>query len=107
MDVNKLDLLDVLLDPDNKDPITLLDGNGQELEFEQICVLPIDNKLYCLLKPLFKIEELNGDEAIAFEVKANDEGVSYLEVVSDEEIEKQVFEEYNKEFEKARKKAGK
>ena len=58
----QLDLLDVLLDQDNKEPIVLMDENGKQMTFEQVAVIPYevrkDKRLYCVLKPLDKIEEI-------------------------------------------------
>ena len=39
-----VDILDVLLDPDNKEPITLVDQDGRVLAFEQVAVIPHDKR---------------------------------------------------------------
>lgn len=62
------DILDILLDEENKDPIILVDANGNKLIFAQIAIIPLFNKLYCILKPLDKIEHIADDEAIVFYV---------------------------------------
>lgn len=61
-------LLDILLDPDNKEPISLINESGDVLKFKQICVLPYNNSVYCLLAPLFKAYNLSEDEVIVFRV---------------------------------------
>lgn len=43
------DIVDILLDEENKDPIVLTDDKGRKLAFEQIAVIPYDQKLYCVL----------------------------------------------------------
>lgn len=44
------DIIDILLDADNKDPIILVDNNRRKIAFEQVAVIPYDSKLYCVLK---------------------------------------------------------
>ena len=55
-----VDLLDILLDQDNKDPIILMDESGKQLTFEQVAVIPYEvrkeKRLYCVLKPVDHIE---------------------------------------------------
>ena len=41
-DLKPIDILDVLLDQDNKDPIVLVDENGKQLTFEQVAVIPYE-----------------------------------------------------------------
>ena len=52
----KLDILDVLLDENNKEPIVLVDGEGKKLSFEQIAVIPYNDKVYCVLKPIVVLQ---------------------------------------------------
>ncbi len=88
-----VDIYDVLLDEENKDPIVLVDGNGRKTAFEQIAVIPYNEKLYCILKPVDKIENVADDEAIVFFVdEKGDENV--LEVETDEITAMEVFEQY-------------
>ena len=35
-----MDILDILLDEDNRDPITLVDADGRAIDFEQVAVIP-------------------------------------------------------------------
>lgn len=87
------DIIDVLLDEENKEPIILVDGNGRELEFEQIAVIPYKEKLYCVLKPIDKIENVADDEAIVFYVEEGGKQ-PVLKVETDELTAIEVFEEY-------------
>lgn len=90
---SKQTILDVLLDEDNKDPIILLDANGRRLTFEQIAVIPYNDKLYCVLKPVDKLENIADDEAIVFYVdETGKEPV--LMVETDEKVAIEVFDEY-------------
>ncbi|MBP3431691.1 MAG: DUF1292 domain-containing protein [Clostridia bacterium] len=93
-EVQKQDLVDVLLDEDNKEPIVLVDGNGRKLSFEQIAVIPYNDKLYCVLKPIDEIENVQDDEAIVFFVDEQKGQEPVLMVETDEKVAIEVFEEY-------------
>ena len=92
-----LDLLDILLDEENEEPIVLSDENGKEVSFEQIAVIPHnvngEDKLYCILKPIDKIENVADDEAIVFEIIANVEE-SEIKVEENLDIAEEVFQKY-------------
>lgn len=92
-----LDLLEVLLDPDNTDDLILSDGQGQEITFMQIAVIPhaFDGceKVYCILKPLEKMDDVADDDAFVFRVDETDNG-SCLVSESDELKAKEIFDIY-------------
>lgn len=88
------DIIDILLDEDNKDPIVLVDGQGKKLSFEQIAVIPCNNKIYCVLKPIDKIENVQDDEAIVFFVDEQEGKEPVLMVETDEKVAMDVFDEY-------------
>lgn len=90
----KLDILDILLDEDNKEPIVLVDGDGRKLSFEQIAVIPYNEKVYCVLKPIDKIDNVADDEAIVFYVDEQEGKEPVLLVETDEKVAMDVFEEY-------------
>ncbi len=106
-EVRQIDLLDVLFDPDNKDPIVLMDENGKQMTFEQVAVIPHEVKkekrLYCVLKPSDKIEGIEDDEAIVFLVDTDSEGNSVIKVEEDEEVAIAVFDKYYDLLEDAQK----
>lgn len=94
-----MDILDILLDEDNHDPITLVDEDGRKIDFEQIAVVPLTDSrgcknLYCVLKPIDCIDGIAYDEAIVFRVDCNEEGQSIVCVERDEETAITVFEHY-------------
>lgn len=103
----QIDLLDVLLDQDNKEPIVLMDENGKQMTFEQVAVIPYEvrkeNRLYCVLKPLDKIEGIADDEAIVFLVDTDDAGNSIIRIEEDEEVAIAVFDKYYDLLEEAQK----
>ena len=90
----QLDIVDVLLDESNKDPIILIDGNGKKITFEQIAVIPFNEKLYCVLKPVDKIDGVADDEAIVFYVQEEAGKAPVLMVETDEKVAMDVFDEY-------------
>ena len=96
--IKPVDLLDVLLDAENKDPIVLLDEKGRQLTFEQVAVIPYgsddDKKLYCVLKPIDKIEGIADDEAVVFLVDEDANGNTVLRVEENEERAIAVFDRY-------------
>jgi len=90
----KQTIVDVLLDEDNKEPIVLIDGSGKKLSFEQIAVIPFNDKLYCVLKPIDKLDNVADDEAIVFYVQEEEGKEPVLMVETDEKVAIDVFEEY-------------
>lgn len=106
-ELKPVDILDVLLDQDNKDPIVLVDEAGKQLTFEQVAVIPYEvrkeKRLYCVLKPLDKIEGIGDDEAIVFVVDQDKDGNSVIKVEEDEEVAIAVFDKYYDPLEEAQK----
>lgn len=103
----KVDLLDVLLDKDNKDPIVLMDEKGKQISFEQVAIIPYEVKkdervLYVVLKPIDKIEGIADDEAVVFLVDQDKAGNTVLRVEEDEEVAIAVFDKYYDLLEEAR-----
>lgn len=92
--------IDPILDPHNKDNVFLIDDNLGLIEFEQIALIPMDDELYAILKPVGDFEGLN-DEAPAFLIWANDDDEAILDEVHDEEIKGKIFAIYNKLFDEA------
>lgn len=92
-----IDILDVLLDSSNTEPIVLTDGNGKMIEFEQIAVIPHmvngEKKIYCLLKPITSIDGIADDEVVIFYVDVFDGG-STLKVETDEATALEVYDKY-------------
>lgn len=106
-ELKSVDILDVLLDQDNKDPIVLVDETGKQLTFEQVAVIPYEvrkeKRLYCVLKPIDKIEGIGDDEAIVFVVDQDKDGNSIIKVEEDEEVAISVFDKYYDLLEEAQK----
>ena len=94
--------IDCLFDEDNTDPISIYTEKGEEVQFEQIALIPLEEKIYAILKPMKEIEGVGEDEALAFEIVETEEDAEtgehseYLELVGDIDIIDKVFEVYNK-----------
>lgn len=93
------DPIEAILDPQNTENIILYDENDKPTEFEQIALIPLNNSVYVILKPVEKMEDVDDDEAIVFELVDDAENGDVLNIVMEEEVAKQVFEEYKKMIE--------
>lgn len=99
------DLLDILLDKDNHDPIVLMDEKGRPISFEQVAIIPMHDVklLYVVLKPLDKIDGIADDEAVVFLLDQDKNGNTILRVEEDELVAIEVFNKYYDLLEAARK----
>ena len=102
--LEEFDILDVLFDPDNNDPIVMTGEDGREITFEQVAIIPHDHKVYCVLKPLDKIEGIEDDQAIVFLIDSDDEGKTVLKIELNEDTAKLVFDKYIELYENEHKK---
>ena len=87
--------IDMLLDENNTENIKLYNEENQEVEFEQIALVPMDNKTYAILKPANPMEGIADDEALVFVIDEIDDE-DCLVIVEDDAINEKVFEEYYK-----------
>ncbi|HBO48941.1 MAG TPA: DUF1292 domain-containing protein [Clostridiales bacterium] len=84
-----------MLDENNTDNIKLYNEDNQEVEFEQIALVPIEEKTYAILKPVANMEGIAEDEALVFVIDEIDDE-DCLVIVEDDSIVDKVFEEYYK-----------
>ena len=96
------DPIDMLLDEECSDNIVLFDEQNKPVEFEQIAIIPLDDCLFAILRPV-NDPSLAEDEALVFELQEDidedGDGDVSIHYVDDEELANKVFEEYNKLFE--------
>ncbi len=85
--------IEKLLDENNNDNIILFNENNVETEFEQIAVIPLEDCIYFILKPVQPIEGVQEDEALVF-VLEETEDEDMIVICDDEETINKVFEEY-------------
>ena len=87
--------IDMIFDPECEDDITLYDENNNPVLFEQVAVIPFNEKVYVILKPVTEVAGVGEDEALVFVVEEiEDEDTLVIE--TNEEIIDYVFEEYYK-----------
>lgn len=85
--------IDMLLDEKNDENIVLFDENNKENEFEQIAVIPVEDKTYVLLRPVEQWDGLGEDEAVVFAIEEiDDEDCLVLE--EDDKVIDKVFDAY-------------
>ena len=85
--------IEKLLDEDDDSNLTLYDENNNPIEFQQVAVIPKNNKIYAILKPLSKKFNIADDEALVFVIEEVDDE-DYLIIVEDDKIIDSVFDEY-------------
>lgn len=78
------------------DTITLLNSNGEEIQFIEIAGIAHKGNFYAILQPVELIEGMAEDEALVFKVSRAENGEDKFEIVLDDEIIDAVFETYNK-----------
>ena len=90
MNKNKVSPIDALYDENNEDNIFLYNENDEPIEFAQIAVIPIEENVYVILKPIEPVEGIADDEALIFEIIDDEE----IHIVQDEKIATKVFDIY-------------
>ena len=107
-EIVSVDILDVLLDEKNTAPIYMTNDKGEQIEFDQVAVIPYgEDELYCILKPITKIPGIKDDEAVVFKVEEDEEGNGFLRVEDREEVAIAIFDQYYNLLEEAGKKGNK
>lgn len=84
----------MLLDQDNNENIVLYDSQNNPIEFQQIAIIPINDVLHAILRPL-NLPGVDEEEALVFEITTED-GEDTLAVVDDTTRIDAVFKEYYK-----------
>ena len=87
----EISLIDMLLDPDNESVITLMSEDNTIVEFDQIAVIPYENELYAILKPITHIDGVKEDEALVFRMNVEEDS---LEIINDFDLCDNVFDIY-------------
>lgn len=89
--------VDALYDMENEDQIILMDEKGNELIFNQVAVFPVNDDDYAILVPETKIEGVEEDQGLVFKIiQAEKPEDRKLEIVTDEKIVDEVFEEFER-----------
>lgn len=82
--------VEIILDENNEENVTLSYGeNEEEVEFEQVAVVELDDDVFAILHPLDVIEGVEEEEVLVFKIdKANRK----IELVEDQEIIDEVID---------------
>ena len=94
--VNEVNAIDALFDANNTGNITLYNEKDEPVEFEQIAIIPLNDRVYAILKPVEKVKGVSDDEAFVFEVVEDEENGDSLRLIEDDAVIDAVFEDYNK-----------
>ena len=92
---------DYLDDEDNDDIITLVNADGEEVDFVEIAGIAYKGNFYAILQPVELLEGMDDDEALVFKVSKNKDGSDKFDIELDDEIIAAVFEEYDRLLEEA------
>jgi len=87
--------IEKILDENNDENVILYDDDDNEIEFEQIALIPLDEDIYVILHPVDELEGLENDEALVFKVDEENKE-NGLEIVTNPKIIDKVFDEYYK-----------
>ena len=87
--------IDALFDPENDELIILFNEKGEEIPFEQIALIPLENQVYAILKPARAISGVGEDEGLVFTIEKNERGEEYLSLVTEEKTIDEVFDVYD------------
>ena len=85
--------IDKLYDTENTDNLVLYDENNKKTEFEQVAIIPLEEEVYAILKPVGDFTGVEDDEALVFKIQEIDEE-ECLVIVEDETVVDQVFNAY-------------
>ena len=99
----KVNAIDAIFDENNTENVVLYNADNEAVEFEQIAIVPIEEKDYAILKPVVPLEGMKDDEAMVFELQENEDGERQLVMALEEEVIDKVFDIYEKLFEEANK----
>lgn len=78
------------------DDIITLRFNGTDVDFETIAGIKLKNRFYALLRPVKPFKGMKESEAFVFEVTRGKNGADMFDLVTDDEIQDEVFAEYNR-----------
>ena len=90
----KKTVIDRLFDENDTGIITLYNQWNEPVEFEQIAVIPYEEKVYAILQPVIMPPGANPDEALVFLLNELEDGEITIDLVKEEDIIDAIFDEY-------------
>jgi len=88
-------LLDLLFDDNDIGSLTLVDEDGEKVEFRRMAIIPYKDIVYVLLRPVSGVPEEAMNQAIAMRVEM-EFGEPYLNIEEDQEVLDWLLAEYNR-----------
>ena len=85
-----------IFDEDFNENVILYNQEGVPVEFEQIFIMPYQERDYCILRPLIPFAGMEEGEGILFVLAYDEQDIPELQVVQDQEIVDVVFGEYER-----------
>lgn len=77
------------------DIVTLLNEDGEEVDFIEVAGIVLESGFYAILQPVELLEGMDEDEALVFKVTQNADGDDNFEICVDDDIIDEVFAKYN------------
>ena len=87
--------IDMILNEENSGNVVLYNEKNEAVEFEQVAVIPLDGKVYVILKPVICMAGMVDDEALVFAIEEMDDEECIV-IVEDDDVVDAVFDEYYK-----------
>ncbi|MBR2336722.1 MAG: DUF1292 domain-containing protein [Clostridia bacterium] len=76
--------------------VTLVTDQGEEVDFNVIASISLEEKLYFIMQPVELIEDMTEEDALVFEVSPVNDEEDKFDIVTDDKIIDAVFAEYDK-----------
>ena len=86
---------------EDDDIITLYnEETDKDEEFYHLATLDVDNSWFIVMKPVQKLDDIEEDEVLIYEIGENEEGNDVFLAIEDEDLLQRVFDEFMAEVEK-------
>ena len=86
---------------EDDDIITLYnEETDKDEEFYHLATLDVDNRWFIVMKPVQKLDDIEEDEVLIYEIGENEEGNDVFLAIEDEDLLQRVFDEFMAEVEK-------
>ena len=86
---------------EDDDIITLYnEETDKDEEFYHLATLDVDNRWFIVMKPVQKLDDIEEDEVLIYEIGENEEGNDVFIAIEDEDLLQRVFDEFMAEVEK-------
>lgn len=80
--------------------ITLFNqSTNSDEDFYHLATLDVDDRWFVVLKPVEKLEDIEDDEVLIYEIGVDEDGNDAFITIEDEDLLQRVFDEFMKEVE--------